>query len=197
MVAGVPFMCMRTTAAPERATTSAMAGSERSALVSLTMSAPASSAARATAALVVSTEMKADVFFRRAQMTGTTRPSSSASGTGCEPGRVLSPPTSMMSAPSKASSRPRSTAFWASKYSPPSEKESGVTLTTPMSQTCGTEGEALPPDLQGARFSSHGPRPFRLSSARVPLRGLAGGRGRGAGAGAGAGRFLGARASCP
>ena len=36
-----------------------MAGSKRKALVSLTMSAPASRAARATAALVVSTEMKA------------------------------------------------------------------------------------------------------------------------------------------
>ena len=56
MVAGVPCMCMRTTPAPVSATTRVMAGSAPSAVMSLMMTAPASSACRATSALVVSIE---------------------------------------------------------------------------------------------------------------------------------------------
>src|SRR5205807_8722650 len=48
------------------------------------------------------------------------------------PGRVDSPPTSIRSAPSSRRCSACSTALSASKYKPPSEKESGVTLTTPM-----------------------------------------------------------------
>ena len=59
-------------------------------------------------------------------------------GTGCAPGRVDSPPTSRRSAPSATSARPCSTAAPASSHRPPSENESGVTLTTPM-----TAGRAL------------------------------------------------------
>ena len=51
---------------------------------------------------------------------------------GSEPGRVDSPPMSRIAAPSAASRRPCSTAATASRNSPPSENESGVTLTTPM-----------------------------------------------------------------
>ena len=68
-------------------------------------------------------------------ITGTTRRSSSSSATGSAPGRVDSPPTSRMSAPSAASRSPCSTAASASRNSPPSENESGVTLTTPMIST--------------------------------------------------------------
>src|SRR4051794_18857885 len=64
--------------------------------------------------------------------TGTTRASSSSSGTGSDPGRVDSPPMSRMPAPSPAIARPCWIARRASSHSPPSENESGVTLTTPM-----------------------------------------------------------------
>jgi len=69
-----------------------------------------------------------------ARTTGTTRASSSSTGTGSAPGRVDSPPTSMMSAPSSINARARATAASARSASPPSEKLSGVTLTTPISR---------------------------------------------------------------
>src|SRR5918999_4552342 len=65
-------------------------------------------------------------------MTGITRSSSCRSGTGSAPGRVDSPPMSSRSAPSNASRSPWLTAAWRSRKAPPSENESGVTLTTPM-----------------------------------------------------------------
>ena len=71
-------MCIRTAPAPVRATTPGMAGSKRKALVSLTISAPASNAAWATAALVVSMEIRARVCRRRPSTTGRTRPVSFA-----------------------------------------------------------------------------------------------------------------------
>ena len=55
-----------------------------------------------------------------------------SAGTGSAPGRVDSPPTSMMSAPSATSRRPCAMAGRRRRTAPPSEKESGVTLTTPM-----------------------------------------------------------------
>src|SRR5438270_2840494 len=67
-----------------------------------------------------------------ASMTGITRRCSSAPSTVAAPGRVDSPPTSMMAAPSSAIRTPASTAASRSKSTPPSEKESGVTLITPM-----------------------------------------------------------------
>ena len=51
---------------------------------------------------------------------------------GAAPGRVNSPPTSRISAPASLSARPCSMAAASSAKSPPSEKLSGVTLTTPM-----------------------------------------------------------------
>ena len=69
---------------------------------------------------------------RMPSTTGITRSSSSRSGTGAAPGRVDSPPTSSTSAPSNASRRPWFTAASRSRNAPPSENESGVTLTTPM-----------------------------------------------------------------
>lgn len=85
----------------------------------------------ATAARIVSTETTRP-SAASARTTGTTRRSSSASSTRGAPGRVDSPPTSIRSAPREARSRPCLTARSVSNQRPPSENESGVTLTTPM-----------------------------------------------------------------
>ena len=64
------------------------------------MPAPASAQARITAGVLVSTETSASSFRCRASTTGITRSSSCCSETGAAPGRVDSPPTSMITAPS-------------------------------------------------------------------------------------------------
>ena len=92
------------------------------------MRAPASRQARATAARRVSIETTTP-RPASASTTGRTRRSSSSAGTAGQPGRVDSPPTSTMSAPSETKRRPSSMACAGSRRSPPSEKESGVTLT--------------------------------------------------------------------
>src|SRR5947209_10448009 len=98
--------------------------------MSFTMVAPASSAASATSRLRVSIDTR--TWPARAPTTGTTLPSSSSTGTSAAPGRVLSPPTSTTSAPSATSSSPWATAASGSSQRPPSENESGVTLSTPI-----------------------------------------------------------------
>ena len=97
MTDGSAGMCMAIHPAPVSAATG-----HRVAEMSLMMVAPAVTAARATAALRVSMETRAPLAAS-ASTTGNTRRSSSASGTGRAPGRVDSPPTSMMSAPSAIS----------------------------------------------------------------------------------------------
>src|SRR5688500_5707743 len=124
-------MCIRQQSTPLSATSPAMSGSKRKADTSLTMDAPAASARSATSTFVVSIEMSAS-SPARPSITGSTRRSSSSAPTGAAPGRVDSPPMSRMSAPSAASWLPCATAWSGSRNSPPSEKESGVTLTTPM-----------------------------------------------------------------
>src|SRR4051794_28206866 len=84
------------------------------------------------AAFVVSTLIGTLVVAARRSTTGITRRSSSSAGTGAAPGRVDSPPTSRRSAPCPASSIPCATAASGSRKRPPSENESGVTLTIPM-----------------------------------------------------------------
>src|SRR5439155_1580616 len=59
-------------------------------------------------------------------------PTPSPAGTGPAPGRVDSPPTSSSSHPSAASRSACATARSSVAKRPPSEKESGVTLTMPM-----------------------------------------------------------------
>ena len=66
--------------------------------------------AAATAALRVSIETGTSTRPHNARTTGTTRSNSSASGTGSDPGRVDSPPTSIMSAPAAAMATPCATA---------------------------------------------------------------------------------------
>src|SRR5689334_14613319 len=65
-------------------------------------------------------------------MTGTTRWISSSADTGSPPGRVDSPPTSMISAPSKIICSACATAASTETNCPPSLKLSGVTLRMPM-----------------------------------------------------------------
>src|SRR4051794_12479091 len=131
MVRGSPSMCMSTTSQPACAQTPASSESPRSAVTSFTIVAPASIAASATTAFEVSIETSSP-SRARASTTGWTRSSSSPDETASAPGRVDSPPTSRMSAPSAASSRPCSIARGGSRNCPPSENESGVTLTIPM-----------------------------------------------------------------
>ena len=89
-------------------------------------------AARATSAFRVSTEIGPTPRSTSPATTGTTRAISSFTGTGAAPGRVDSPPMSMISAPLAAIAAPSAMAFAGSSRRPPSKKESGVTLTMPM-----------------------------------------------------------------
>src|SRR5680860_257151 len=97
-------MCMATYPAPARAVTSRIGGSNRPADTSLTIVAPAASAAAATSAFVVSTLIATGGSTREARrrITGTTRSISTAALTGSAPGRVDSPPTSSTIAPASA-----------------------------------------------------------------------------------------------
>jgi hypothetical protein len=111
----------------------ASAPGSRSARTSLMMSAPASQAASMTSGLLVSMEMKICDSRRSASMTGMTRAISCAAVTGSASGRVDSPPMSMIRAPSSIMRRAWASAESCSSKRPPSEKESGVTLSTPIS----------------------------------------------------------------
>src|SRR5574341_965241 len=139
MVPGSPCMCMRHTATGARATASSAAGAPR-AVTSFTMAAPATIASAMSAGLRVSTE-SGTPQPARASRTGSTRRRSSSRATGAAPGRVDSPPMSRMSAPSPISRRACATACSVLAWRPPSEKESGVTLTTPI--TSGRSSDSL------------------------------------------------------
>ena len=116
---------------PPSATAGSIAGSARPPETSLIQDAPPAMDASATVARVVSTET-ATPASASARTTGTTRSSSTRSGTRAEPGRVDSPPTSRMSAPSATMSKACAIAASASAHRPPSENESSVTFSTPM-----------------------------------------------------------------
>ncbi len=126
-----PRQCITTNGTCASATSGIIAGSAPPALTSLTNCAPAATACSATDARMVSTETTAPAAAS-SRTTGTTRRSSSASSTRAAPGRVDSPPTSTRSAPCATRSSPCLTASSGSNHSPPSENESGVTLTTPI-----------------------------------------------------------------
>src|SRR5881397_1520941 len=72
-------------------------------------------AARATSVFEVSIEIGRSICARNFSITGITRRNSSSAATGLAPGRVDSPPTSIMSAPCAAILRPPSMAFSAEK----------------------------------------------------------------------------------
>ncbi len=65
-------------------------------------------------------------------MTGSTRRISSSTGTGAAPGRVDSPPTSMIVGPFREHGEAVIDRAAVSRKLPPSENESGVTLRMPM-----------------------------------------------------------------
>ena len=132
MVLGLPSMCISTTGVPNSAATAPKSGSKRNAEISLIIDAPALIARLATSAFMVSMDMGMEISAASCSMTGMTRSVSTSTGTGSENGRVDSPPISSMSAPSAASLRPWVTADSGSRNFPPSENESGVTLTTPI-----------------------------------------------------------------
>jgi hypothetical protein len=113
-----------------RRATSTPRGSHVSADTSLISPAPAASTASITAALRVSTDTAAPEAASRST-TGTVRATSSPSQTGFDPGRVDSPPRSIMAAPAADISCPASIARSGASNRPPSEKLSGVTLTMP------------------------------------------------------------------
>ncbi len=73
-------MCIKITGTFSAATNETIAASKRSALMSLTISAPASRAARATVDLYVSMEIGAATARRKPRTTGNTRASSSFFG---------------------------------------------------------------------------------------------------------------------
>ena len=104
-------MCMRIRPAPEEATSSPTRGSFCSEVTSLIRAAPRSSAASATSALDVSTEIGNGQLCRSASSTGTSRLSSSPESMPREPGRVDSAPMSRMSAPSATIFSARATAM--------------------------------------------------------------------------------------
>ena len=100
-VCGVPRVCMRMVPQRSSAQVADMAGSQVWPLTSLTISAPASMAARAVAAWWVSMErMASGRCLRMASMVGMVRDCSSAGEIRVALGRVDSPPRSRMSAPS-------------------------------------------------------------------------------------------------
>ena len=125
---------MSTSAARLRASKGSISGSSRPADTSLTMRAPESRQAPATVARRVSIETSTPCLASRST-TGRTRRSSSSAQPAREPGRVDSPPTSTMSAPSETKRRPSSTACATSRRRPPSENESGVTFRIAMTLT--------------------------------------------------------------
>ena len=125
-------MCIATT--PQRASAHSSAiPSSCNPEISLITSAPASSTAAATAAWRVSTEITASVHGRSSRTTGSTRSSSSSTETSAAPGLVDSPPMSRIRAPCRSSSFAWETARSTVWKRPPSEKESGVTFTIPIS----------------------------------------------------------------
>jgi hypothetical protein len=123
-------MCMSTTPAPDSATAAGIAGSP-SAVTPLITAAPAVRTLRATSALEVSTETQAP-SAARGSTTGSNRRSCSSADTPVAPGRVLSAPRSTRSAPSAINCLACAIASAGMRYRPPSENESGVTLTTPI-----------------------------------------------------------------
>ena len=166
MVSGLPCACMRQTGAPAPATTSAIAGSCSMADTSLTIDAPAESAARATPALRVSIEIGPMPSRESASITGSTRAVSASAGTSRAPGRVDSPPMSMIPAPATRMARACSMARSGARWRPPSEKLSGVTLRIPMIRAPGRMRSMPATGARGAVSASR-TSPGRASAAMI------------------------------
>ena len=124
--------CMTTQPQSDVAATSTIRGSEKP-VTSLTTWAPRSTQLRATSGWRVSIETSAPSWTSQ-RTTGSKRRSSSLGTTGVNPGRVDSPPTSTRSAPSASICAAVAIASLGALCVPPSEKESGVTLSTPITR---------------------------------------------------------------
>ena len=184
---------MRTSPAPVSAQTSASSGS-RSPLTSLTITAPAATAARATAGLYVSTDTRApssrgDPFDERHHALDLLPRRHG--------GRLVtpdSPPMSMMSAPASSRSAARRTRVSSVRVEPSSLKESGVALTMPMSHgrvpSCRTSSRARRRRTGAGSFSTGEPSNPAGTAASVSSR-----RGRGSSRPAAAAR-VGLRLRC-
>ena len=85
-----------------------------------------------TSGLYVSIEIAISAIFFIASIIGTILFNSSSVLTGSDPGRVDSPPISMISTPSSIILSARFKAALESKYIPPSENESGVIFKIPI-----------------------------------------------------------------
>src|SRR5690554_66868 len=126
-----PRQCMAMKSRPVSAATWRMAGSASPPETSLMIATPASAAARAVAEFMVSTLTRMP-RSTSSRMTGSTRFCSMSLGMRSAPGRVVSPPTSITSTPAPTIFTAWSIAACCWANSPPSLKESGVTLSTPM-----------------------------------------------------------------
>ena len=175
---------MRTTPAPRSAQSAAISGSPRRAVTSLTIAAPGVERRRG------------DRRLRGVDRDRAPPSRASPATTGIDPRaappprRPPRPPAGSIrrrrrgsSAPAAASSRPCAIAASGSRYSPPSENESGVTLTTPIS-FIGVMRSAAASDA-GAESVAAGESPGREAGGRC---------GRVAAGDAGAARFGRARA---
>ena len=109
---------------------------------SLTIVAPASSAAARDRGLRGVDADRTPRRRRRARAPpGRTRRTSSSASTGSAPGRVDSPPTSSTAAPAASQRSSVGDRRVGSRKLPPSEKESGVTFTTPMTARRGNDAQ--------------------------------------------------------
>ena len=124
--------CMTTHPQVEFAATCTIWGSEKP-VTSLMICAPSSVHRCATVGWRVSIETSAPSFTSQ-RTTGSRRWYSSSGSTGVKPGRVDSPPTSMRPAPSVSICAAVAMAALGALWAPPSEKESGVTLSTPITR---------------------------------------------------------------
>jgi len=95
-------MCITTTGTSYSAAMPAILSSDFKPLMSFIIEAPASNASRATSDLYVSMDIGICTSFASSFMTGITLFNSSSSERGSAPGRVDSPPISMISEPSAA-----------------------------------------------------------------------------------------------
>ena len=116
---------------------------------SFKIAAPASAASSMISGLEVSTDTQKP-SFASAFTTGITRERSSSSGTSVAPGRVDSPPTSMIRAPSPRIFSAQASASGRALCSPPSEKESGVTLRMPMMTGSSLRSKSKGPQRQSS-----------------------------------------------
>src|SRR6185437_5859765 len=89
-------------------------------------------------------------------------------------GRVDSPPMSRMWAPCSTSSKPCAIAAPESRYSPPSENESGVTLTIPMSRWPDMATSLCAPSLGGREAAPTSGQGRRLRVGAAHIRGASG-----------------------